>query len=163
MLRIQATKNRSHDLKVRLCDRACKRTPPVYPNGVMDIITDTEGSWSVAAEIGLLKFTGRKPLEFTDPRKFAPPYTLSLRKAKRVVDHNKKYPLMPYITDLSDDQYVESSYWGGSHFSEFGISPQRINEFYELAGRLLENRTPGFGFGVQNCGVGRVNILIFIL
>ena len=154
-------KNPSHSLKIRICEKAYKLYDPDRHTGPKEQFTDREGTWSVCKRIGILRYRGREALEASNAGpSYAAAYRVPLREDKRRAMHKKKFPLKLYKAAPDDKQEVESPYWGGKYDSIFGISADRINEYYELTERLLESRTGGFGFGVQNCGMGRVSLFI---
>ena len=151
----------SHSLRVRVCIDAYNRHPPTFDSEEVETISDADGSWVVAREMGILKFVGRKPLKFSPTAPLAEPFFVPLRSEKRILNHRKKYPLHTYIPKDDDDELIASPYWLCDHYSAFGISPERVNEYYIVTDRLLEPRTGNFGFGVQNCSVGRVRFFYF--
>ena len=151
--------NPAYNLKIRVCSRAFDLYNPLQPNVTVETVVDADGNtWSVCDRLGILRYRGRKALEkSTHGPKPAEPYQIPMKEEKRRAMHYRKNPSLAYVPARTDKNLMESPYWGGSHFSVFGISPERINEYYDLVERSCEKRTAGFGFGVQNCGTGKVS------
>ena len=153
-------KNPSHSLKIRICNRAFELYNPYKTNATQETVSEPDGTYSVCDHLGILRYRGREALEkSTIGPKRAPPFVVPMKEEKRRAMHARKNPLLPYVAAADDKELAGSPYWGGSYTSVFGISPDRINEYYELVERLCEKRTGGFGYGVQNCGTGKVSTI----